>query len=158
MFRSRLPIALLIIAACAAPDSDSDTTAAVATSGVALARTAPGEMPPAIVGDGGVLQGVDLSYVDGDAATTGYLAVPQGDGPFPALVIIHEWNGLVDRVRQLADDFAAEGYVTLAADLYSGQVGSNSDENIALMNAATANTFFSRIDAKATSQAMAAKV
>lgn len=140
MLRSRLPLALLIISACAAPDGASDTSATTATtSGVALARTGPGEMPPAIVGSGGALQGVDLSYVDGDAATTGYLAVPQGDGPFPALVIIHEWNGLVDRVRQLADDFAAEGYVTLAADLYGGQVGSSSDENIALMNAATAD-------------------
>jgi carboxymethylenebutenolidase len=72
-------------------------------------------------------------------ATTGYLAVPEGPGPFPALVIIHEWNGLVDRVREVADDFAAEGYVTLAVDLYSGRTGSSPDENIALMTEANAN-------------------
>jgi carboxymethylenebutenolidase len=96
-------------------------------------------MPPAIVGNGGALEGVDVHYVDGDMTTTGYLAVPEGDGPFPALVIIHEWNGLVDRVRQVADDFAAEGYVTLAADLYSGRTGGNPEENIALMNEATAD-------------------
>lgn len=77
-----------------------------------------------------------MHYLEGDMATTGYLSVPEGDGPFPSLVIIHEWNGLTDRVRQLADDFAAEGYVTLAADLYSGELGTNRDENIALMTAA----------------------
>jgi len=93
-------------------------------------------MPPAIIGQGGDLEGMDVAYLEGDDATMGYLAVPEGAGPFPALVIIHEWNGLVDRVRQVADDFAAEGYVTLAADLYAGETGSSSEENIALMSAA----------------------
>jgi carboxymethylenebutenolidase len=100
---------------------------------IPISPTADGELPSAIVGEGGALQGIDLSYVDGDDATTGYLAVPDGEGPFPALVIIHEWNGLVDRVRQVADDFAAEGYVTLAADLFQGRTGSNPEENMALI-------------------------
>ena len=93
-------------------------------------------LPPAVIGEGGSLEGADLQYVDGDALTTGYLAVPGGEGPFPALVIIHEWNGLQDRVRQLADDFAAEGYVTLAADLFQGRTGANRDENMALVGEA----------------------
>ena len=100
---------------------------------IPVSPTADGELPSAIVGEGGALQGMDLSYVDGDDATTGYLAVPEGEGPFPALVIIHEWNGLVDRVRQVADDFAAEGYVTLASDLFQGRTGSNPEENMALV-------------------------
>tara|TARA_B100001123_G_scaffold54259_3_gene57382 strand:- start:68334 stop:69131 length:798 start_codon:yes stop_codon:yes gene_type:complete len=104
---------------------------------VASAPTGPGEMPPAIIGQGGTLEGTDLQYLDSDPSTVGYLSVPEGEGPFPALVIIHEWDGLVDRVRQVADDFAAEGYVTLAADLYEGQTGSNRDENITLMQAAS---------------------
>ncbi len=45
----------------------------------------------------------------------------------------------MDRVRQVADDFAAEGYVTLAADLYYGRTGSNPDENMALMREAQAD-------------------
>ena len=97
------------------------------------------DLPSAIVGEGGPLDGSDLSYVDGDTLTTGYLAVPAGEGPFPALVIIHEWNGLQDRVRQLADDFAAEGYVTLAADLFQGRTGANREENMALVGEAQAN-------------------
>ncbi|MCH7531203.1 MAG: dienelactone hydrolase family protein [Gemmatimonadetes bacterium] len=146
MFRFRsLPLAVFVAAttACAASDSEdtSMTESAAVPSGprVALAPTADGELPPAIIGEGGDLRGEGLGYLEGDAATMGYLAVPEGDGPFPALVIIHEWNGLVDRVRQVADDFAAEGYVTLAADLYQGRTGSNSEENSALMQEAMAN-------------------
>jgi carboxymethylenebutenolidase len=103
---------------------------------VPLDPTGAGELPPAILGQGGALQGESVQYFPGDLAATGYLAVPEGPGPFPALVIIHEWNGLVDRVREVADDFAAEGYVTLAADLFAGQVGTNPEENMALVRAA----------------------
>ena len=134
-----LPVmSTLALLACgaSAEDQGSGLSATVEGPRVAISPTAPGEMPPAIIGQGGELEGVDVAYLDGDDATSGYLAVPEGPGPFPALVIIHEWNGLVDRVREVADDFAAEGYVTLAADLYSGQTGSSSDENIALMQAA----------------------
>lgn len=119
----------------AAAGPDSSPTAAQETR-VAGGPTADGQLPPAIVGEGGDLAGMSVQYVPGDEATEGYLAVPRGEGPFPALIIVHEWNGLVDRVRQVADDLAAEGYVVLAADLYRGQTGSTSDENIALMQAA----------------------
>ena len=85
------------------------------------------------------LRGEDVHYVAGDEATRGYLAVPEGEGPFPALVLIHEWNGLVDRVRQVADAMADEGYVALAADLFQGRTGSNPDENMALIAEANAD-------------------
>jgi carboxymethylenebutenolidase len=141
------------MAACGAPAEDDASSGMAETDGprVALAPTGMGEMPPAIVGQGGTLEGTDVAYFDADADTRGYLAVPEGPGPFPALVIIHEWNGLVERVRQVADDFAAEGYVTLAADLYSGRTGSSSEENIALMNEATADmpTVVSNLNAAA---------
>ena len=82
-------------------------------------------LPPSIRGDAGPLGGMDLNYVPGDDVSTGYLSVPEGEGPFPGLVIVHEWNGLVDRVRQVADDLAAEGYVTLAVDLFDARTGAN---------------------------------
>ena len=130
--------ALFSLASCT--DTADDASESMATeAGDDATNAAPdynAQMPPAILGNGGELEGQDLPYLDGDESTVGYIAVPEGDGPFPALVIIHEWNGLTDRVRQVADDFAAEGYVTLAADLYRGQVGTNQDENIALMTAA----------------------
>jgi carboxymethylenebutenolidase len=135
-----LLIALTLLAPACTPASDQ-TPASEEEAGPAqtLQAAAPGtptaddELPSSIVGRGGPLRGEDLAYLEGDSLTRGYLSVPAGEGPFPALVIIHEWNGLTDRVRQVADDFAAEGYVTLAADLFQGQVGQNPDENRALM-------------------------
>ncbi|HUF76129.1 MAG TPA: dienelactone hydrolase family protein, partial [Longimicrobiales bacterium] len=120
----------------AAPAGDVSATAAQLGPRVPLDPTAAGELPPAIIGEGGMLQGEEVRYLEGDASTVGYIAVPAGEGPFPALVIVHEWNGLVDRVRQVADDLAAEGYVTLAADLFSGRTGSNPEENMVLVREA----------------------
>jgi carboxymethylenebutenolidase len=104
-----------------------------AQSGVPLQPTQGDELPPAIVGKAGPLAGELVGYFDGDEAAQGYLAVPEGDGPHPAVILIHEWNGLVQRVKETADSFAAEGYVALAADLYSGRTGSNPQENMALV-------------------------
>ena len=133
-----LPLPLLTLA-CADPPPRQAAAQDAATQAVTHTTTPTQDLPPAIVGEGGPLEGADLHYVEGDTLTTGYLAVPAGEGPFPALVIIHEWNGLQDRVRQLADDFATEGYVTLAADLFRGRTGSNRDENMALVREARAN-------------------
>ena len=96
-------------------------------------------IPDAILGTAPPPRGIAARYVPGDEETQGYLAVPEGEGPFPALIIIHEWNGLVDRIRQVADAFADQGYVTLAADLYRGRTGANPEENRALTQEARAD-------------------
>jgi carboxymethylenebutenolidase len=49
----------------------------------------------------------------------GYLARPDGDGPFPAVVVIHELFGLTDEMRRQTDRLAAAGYLALAPDLFS---------------------------------------
>ncbi len=113
----------------------------VATMGPGLASEAGSDMPPdmhaevpaAILGLGAPPAGQPVSYFPLDNATVGYLATPDSAGPHGAVILIHEWNGLVDRVRQVADAFAAEGYVALAVDLYSGRTGSSREENIALV-------------------------
>lgn len=100
---------------------------------IPVAPTAADELPAAILGEGGTPKGKALAYFDANPATRGYLAVPEGDARRGAVVLIHEWDGLTDRIRQTADSFAAEGHVALAADLYSGRTGSNRDENMALV-------------------------
>jgi len=90
-------------------------------------------MMAAITGNGGAPAGRDVAYFEADADTTGYLAMPEGQGPFPAVILIHEWNGLVDRIRQTADAFAEEGYIAFAVDLYSGRTGASREENMALV-------------------------
>lgn len=126
----------LLISSCAGEEAEEAAPVADAapTTADILAQ-----LPPSIRGDAGPLRGEAVNYLEGDAATTGYLSVPEGEGPFPALIIIHEWNGLVDRVREVADDLAAEGYVTLAADLYQGRTGTNRDENMALVQESMAD-------------------
>ena len=51
-----------------------------------------------------------------------YLALPKGDGRHPAVVIIHEWWGVNDQIRSLADRWAEAGFIALAPDLYHGKV------------------------------------
>lgn len=106
---------------------------------IALARTADEALPGALLGTAPAPRGTELHYLPDDEATTGYVALPEGDGPHPALILVHEWDGLNDRIRQVADAFAAEGYVALAADLYQGRTGSNRDENMALVQEARGN-------------------
>ncbi len=59
-------------------------------------------------------------WFEGDGARLqGYLRRPDGPGPFPAVVVIHELFGLNDNIRSIADRFAAEGFVALAPNLFS---------------------------------------
>jgi carboxymethylenebutenolidase len=51
----------------------------------------------------------------------GYLARPEGEGPFPGVVIIHEAFGLNENIKDIARRFANEGYVALAVDLFAGR-------------------------------------
>ena len=65
----------------------------------------------------------------------GWLAWPAGapaDG-LPALIVIHEWWGLNDNIRAASERLAAEGYVTLAVDLYHGKSGATPKEAMSLM-------------------------
>lgn len=96
-------------------------------------RPASDSLPAAVLGEAPPPRGEEVGYYADDPAATGYLVAPEGEGPFPAVILIHEWNGLNDRIRQVADAMADEGYVALAADLYSGRTGSNREENMALV-------------------------
>lgn len=62
-----------------------------------------------------------VTIPSGNSTFEGYLARPQGDGPFPAVVVIHEIHGLNENMKDIARRFAAEGYVTLAVDLFAGR-------------------------------------
>jgi carboxymethylenebutenolidase len=68
-----------------------------------------------------------VSYKSGDETVQGVLYTPAGRGPFPALVVIHEYWGLNDWVKDQASKLADEGYVTLAIDLYRGKVATTPD-------------------------------
>jgi len=66
--------------------------------------------------------------------TSGYLATPkQGSGP--GLIVIQEWWGLVDHIKDVCDRFADEGFVALAPDMYHGKTTKSPDEAGKLMMA-----------------------
>lgn len=69
-----------------------------------------------------------VTYKSGDETVSGVLYTPAGKGPFPALIVIHEWWGLNDWVKEQADKLSSEGYVTLAIDLYRGKVATTPDQ------------------------------
>ena len=60
--------------------------------------------------------------------SNGYLAKPAIDGKYPGVIMIHEWWGLNDNIKQMAEKLASHGYVAFAVDLYDGQVGTTADE------------------------------
>ncbi|HEY6337622.1 MAG TPA: dienelactone hydrolase family protein [Candidatus Sulfotelmatobacter sp.] len=68
-----------------------------------------------------------VSYKSGDETVQGVLYTPAAKGPFPAIIVIHEWWGLNDWVKDQASKLADEGYVALAIDLYRGKVATTPD-------------------------------
>lgn len=72
-------------------------------------------------------EGKPVSYKSGDETVQGLLYTPAGKGPFPALVVVHEWWGLNDWVKEQASKLADQGYVSLAVDLYRGKVATSPD-------------------------------
>lgn len=71
----------------------------------------------------------NVSFRGPDGTTlSGYLATPTGDGPFPAVLMIHEWWGLNHDTALLADALSEEGFVVLAADAFRGSVAKTAQE------------------------------
>jgi carboxymethylenebutenolidase len=70
----------------------------------------------------------------GDELVYGYFSAPADMfEPLPAVIMIHEWWGLNDNIRSMADRLAGEGYIVFAVDLYSGAVANSPEEARALM-------------------------
>jgi len=68
-----------------------------------------------------------MAYADvKDELSYGHFVFPEGMvEPYPAIIVIHEWWGLNDGVRAMADRLAGLGYIVLAVDLYGGATASN---------------------------------
>src|SRR5690554_6898841 len=67
------------------------------------------------------VESTEVAYHQGvDGVVQGYLATPEDVEPISGVVIVHEWWGLNDNIRAMAEQLAAEGYAVLAVDLYKG--------------------------------------
>ena len=77
--------------------------------------------------------GKSVSYKSGDETVQAVFYKPSGKGPFPGIVVIHEWWGLNDWVKEQASKLADQGYAALAIDLYRGKVATTPEEAHELM-------------------------
>jgi carboxymethylenebutenolidase len=66
-----------------------------------------------------------VTFPSGPETASGLLYLPAGSGPHPAIVVIQEWWGLNDWIKEQASNLAAQGYVALAVDLYRGKVATD---------------------------------
>ncbi|MBL0940588.1 MAG: dienelactone hydrolase family protein [Gemmatimonadaceae bacterium] len=69
----------------------------------------------------------------------GYLTKPATYRRGPAIVMVHEWWGINDNIKSMADRYAGEGYAVLAVDLFGGQVATTSDAAMKLYQAGMSN-------------------
>jgi carboxymethylenebutenolidase len=78
-----------------------------------------------------------LDLRTGGGATTAHVSLPaEGQStPAAAVILIQEWWGINDHVRDIAGRYAREGYIAVAPDLYRGKVTTDAEEASKLMHA-----------------------
>jgi carboxymethylenebutenolidase len=69
----------------------------------------------------------DMLKDNGGKDLGGYLSLGDGKPGKPSVVVIHEWWGLNDQIRGVADRFAKEGFTAFASDLYRGKLATDAE-------------------------------
>jgi len=91
-----------------------------------------------------------LSFDTANGPSSAYVAMPDG-GSKKAVLVVQEYWGLVDHIKDIANRYADEGFVAIAPDLYRGKIAKDSSEASALMRALSVDdgldTIKSAIDA-----------
>lgn len=75
---------------------------------------------------------IQVAYEDGQLLPA-YWAHPSTGGVFPGIVLVHDWWGLTDVERHLANLFAQSGYYVIAPDLFGGRIAATPQEALALV-------------------------
>lgn len=70
---------------------------------------------------------------------TGYFSKPSQEGKFPGIIMVHEFWGLNNHIKDTADQLAGQGYIVLAVDLYEGQITDNQSRARELVTIARGN-------------------
>ncbi len=130
--------ALWLLAASAASGAEADYTDAMSRE---HAGDRPDPSPAALAAPTLPVAAAEVAYgTVAGAPVTGWLARPRDAGEIRgALIVIHEWWGLNDNIRSMAEQLAGEGYAALAVDLYGGRRATTPEAARALMQAAMAD-------------------
>ncbi len=134
----------MMLAACESgqPGADEEALEAARANVDAMSRehaddtTEPSPAAAVIPERAVISQTMAYTEVD-DELIYGYFSAPADMfEPLPAVIMIHEWWGLNDNIRAMADRLAAEGYIVFAVDLFSGKVANTPGEaRVLMMNA-----------------------
>jgi carboxymethylenebutenolidase len=79
------------------------------------------------------MNGRMMNFTGNGQTHEGYISTPSAGGP--GIVVIQEWWGLNDHIKDVCDRFAAEGFTAFAPDLYQGKNATSPDEAGKLMMA-----------------------
>jgi carboxymethylenebutenolidase len=74
-----------------------------------------------------------LSFSTANGDTTAYVAEP-GNSDKKAVIVIQEWWGLNDHIKDITNRYAAEGFIAIAPDLYRGKIATSSDDASKMMH------------------------
>lgn len=73
----------------------------------------------------GTVVSKEIIYRVGKQRLKGFLAMPEGQGPFPGVLVVHEWWGQTEYPRERAKMLAQKGYAAFAVDMYGGGITVN---------------------------------
>lgn len=75
-----------------------------------------------------------LNFVTANGASTAYVAMPDNADNSKAVVLIQEWWGINDHIKDIANRYADEGFICIAPDLYRGRLAKNAEEASKMMH------------------------
>ena len=136
--RAALAVMLFAVFTMGCGSKNADDTDYASRMAKEHAADQPAASPAAKADAGAPIRSQTVQYatVNGKPVN-GYLAYPAAaEGGLPAVLVFHEWWGLNDNIKSMANQLAAQGYVALAADLYGGHVADKPEAARSLMEQA----------------------
>ena len=135
--------AALVFAACLAGCQPAGNQDQAYTEKLAQAHKGDAPTATAATAERPALEVASQSVVYGTVKgrpVTGHLVYPvEAHGALPAVMVFHEWWGLNDNVKAMADRLAGQGYVVLALDMFGGEVASTPEQAKSLIGKAFAD-------------------
>lgn len=119
------PTAAPTTAPATAPSSSSPSSSASSTASASASASSSAASGVTVSPDDPAIEARMVDFKAGADTIMAYLAKPQGNGPFPIVLICHENRGLVDHIKDVARRAAKAGYASLAVDLLSREGGTD---------------------------------
>ena len=138
MTRAFMCIAVMLLAAACSDKKTEGDAGYAERMAQEHAKDQPTASPAAQAGAASPIKSQTVRYATVNGREVeGYMAYPAAaEGGLPAVLVFHEWWGLNDNIKSMADQLAGQGYVALAADLYGGQVATQPEQARSLMEQA----------------------